>query len=341
MRVGFIGVSHWHAPIYYRPTARLAGVRIVAVSDGQEALAERVGDALGARAFRDYRNLVLESRPDFVFAFGRHCDMAEIGRFLVEESVPFMIEKPGGISFAEVVGLATLARQKGVHAGTGFTYRASELWRKLAELLAEDEVTHASFRYVGGGPYRYHEVGCPWMLDPRQSGGGPTVNFGIHLVDLYRTLCRQEPAQVAANLSHHTWGLEIEDYAVMLLRSAGSLCTVETGYTYPAESGVFDTRFTLRTRRRYIVVRSDDTLEVQQTWDGRTERIPMGAAHSPWYPTFVAESLERVRRDQPPLADLDALAGAMRVIDGAYRSGRGDGGPVSLDALGVTAEGAG
>jgi predicted dehydrogenase len=330
VRVGFIGVSHWHAPIYYRPTARLAGVRIVAVSDEQEALATQVGSALGAKPYRDYRDLVLESRPDFVFAFGRHCDMAAIARFLIEESVPFMIEKPGGLSYAEVAELPLLARRKGLHAGTGFTYRVSDLWKRLAEAIGDDEVTHASFRYVSGGPYRYHNVGCSWMLDPRQSGGGPTVNFGIHLVDLYRTLCRQEPTRVSASLSHRTWGLEIEDYSVVVLQSADALGTLETGYTLPSEASVFDTRFTIRTRRRYLVVRDDDSLEIRQDWDGRGERIATPAAHSPWYPAFAAESIERAARGQPPLADLDALAGAMRVIDAAYRSGRGDGAPVPL-----------
>jgi hypothetical protein len=33
MRIAFLGVSHWHAPLYYRPAARLPRVRIVAVSD--------------------------------------------------------------------------------------------------------------------------------------------------------------------------------------------------------------------------------------------------------------------------------------------------------------------
>lgn len=330
MRVAFLGVSHWHAPLYYRPTARLSGVKIVAVSDEQAALAERVGAALGAQVFRDYRDLVHEVRPDFVFAFARHCDMAALARFLIEESVPFMIEKPGGISFAEVAELPALAGRKGLHAGTGFTFRVSELWRRLADLLAEDAITHASFRYVSGGPYRYHDVGCPWMLDPRQSGGGPTLNFGIHLVDLYRTLCRQEPSQVSANLSYHTWELAIEDYAVLVLRSDASLCSIETGYTYPAESGSFDTHFTLRTGRHYIIVRSDDTLEVQRSWDGRTERTAVGAGHAPWYPTFAAESLDRFARGRPPIAELADLAAAMAVLDAAYRSAAANGAPIAL-----------
>ena len=47
MRIVFIGVSHWHAPLYYGPAARLAGVEIVGVSDPDVGVAER-GDPSGA-----------------------------------------------------------------------------------------------------------------------------------------------------------------------------------------------------------------------------------------------------------------------------------------------------
>jgi hypothetical protein len=40
MRIAFIGVSHWHAPLYCCPAARLAGIRIVAVKDPDLSLAK-------------------------------------------------------------------------------------------------------------------------------------------------------------------------------------------------------------------------------------------------------------------------------------------------------------
>src|SRR3990170_2389779 len=101
MRVGFIGVSHWHAPLYYKPAARLTNVRIVAVSDPNLSVAETVGQELEARAFADYQELI-EVRPDFIFAFGRHCDMPEIASALIDEGIPFVIEKPAGLNFQQV-----------------------------------------------------------------------------------------------------------------------------------------------------------------------------------------------------------------------------------------------
>jgi predicted dehydrogenase len=330
MRIAFIGVSHWHAPMYYRPAARLAGIRIVAVSDPTLSVAESVGRELEARAFADYRELIAEVRPDFVFAFGRHCDMAETALTLIGEGIPFLIEKPGGLNFQQVSAIRDRARAKGLHAGTGFNFRVSDLYKKIQAVIGEDSVTHASFRFIAGGPYRYRETGCAWMLDPTLSGGGSTINLGVHFVDMFRVFARSKPREVASLMGRFTWDLPIEDYSSVILRSSNSVCTIETGYTYPAMSGVFDLRFSIRTTRYYIVVRSDNVLEVHRTCDGHMEQFPTQVSNAFWYPVFVAESIDRFARGQAPLADLNDLADVMEVVDAAYASDRAGGATVVL-----------
>ena len=329
MRIAVIGVSHWHAPLFYRPAARLPGVQIAGVSDGDAAVAERVGRELGARPFLDYRELLDALRPDFAFAFAPHRDMPEVGLALVERAVPFLIEKPAGLNAAQVEQLRDRAGAIGLHAGTGFNWRASDLLKRLGEIFGDDPVTQASFRYIGGGPHRYHEMGCPWMLDPAQSGGGVTINLGVHFFDMFRLFSRSEPTEVAALMGHQTWNLPIEDYSAVLLRSERCTGTVETGYTYPAPTVLFDQRFSLRTRRHYVVVRNDDVVEVHRAVDGHREEFSTPTANFPWYPVFVAESLARFARGLPPLADLDALVAAMRVVDAAYASDRAGGAAIS------------
>lgn len=330
MRIAIIGVSHWHAPMYYRPAARLAGIRIVAVSDPTLSVAEFVGRELEARAFADYRELIAEARPDFVFAFGRHCDMAETALTLIGEGIPFLIEKPGGLNFQQVSAVRDRARAKGLHAGTGFNFRVSDLYKKIQAVIGEDSVTHASFRFIAGGPYRYRETGCAWMLDPALSGGGSTINLSAHFVDMFRVFSRSKPTEVTSLMGHFTWNLPIEDYSSVILRSSNSVCTIETGYTYPAMSGVFDLRFSIRTTRYYIVVRSDNVLEVHRTCDGYMEQFPTQVSNAFWYPVFVAESIDRFAKGQAPLADLNDLADVMEVVDAAYASNRAGGSRVVL-----------
>jgi predicted dehydrogenase len=330
MRIAIIGVSHWHAPLYYRPAARLAGVRIVGVSDPNLSLAETVGRELEAKAFADYRELISDTRPDFVFAFGRHCDMPAIASTLIDEGVPFLLEKPGGLTGREVSAIRDRARAKAIYAGTGFNFRVSDLYKKIREVIAEEGLTHASFRYIAGGPYRYRESNCAWMLDPKLSGGGSTINLSIHFMDMFRTFAGCRPQEVAALMGNFTWELPIEDYSSVILRAPTSVCTIETGYTYPAKLGVFDTRFSIRTSRHYLIARSDDCLEVHRTCDGHMETFSTPVSNAFWYPVFVTETIDRFAKGQPPVADLDALVDAMEVVDAAYASSRAGGRPLLL-----------
>ena len=330
MRIAIIGVSHWHAPLYYRPAARLAGVRIVGVSDQDLLLAETVGHEVEARAFADYRDLIADTRPDYVFAFGRHCDMAEIASTLIDAGIPFLVEKPGGLNYQQVAGIRDRAEAKGLHAGTGFNFRVSDLYKRFQAVIGEDPVTHASFRYIAGGPYRYRETGCAWMLDPKLSGGGCTINLSIHFVNMFLTFTREKAREVASLMGNFTWNLPIEDYSSMILRSRGSVCTIESGYTYPAQMGVLDVAFSIRTSRHYLIARQDDTLEVYRTCDGHLEKCSTPVTNSFWYPVFVTESIDRAARGKPPLASLTDLADAMEVIDAAYASNHANGAVVGL-----------
>ncbi len=330
MRIAFIGVSHWHAPLYYTPAARLAGVRIVAVSDPDTAMAERAARDLDARAFTDYRDLLGEMRPDLVFAFGRHCDLPEIGAACVAERVPFLLEKPGGLHHQQVAAIRDGARAKGVYAGTGFNFRVSDLYKRLRAMTAEEGLTHASFRYIAGGPYRYRESHSAWMLDPKLSGGGSTINLSIHFMDMFRTFAGCRPEAVCAVMGNATWNLPVEDYSSVILRGGDRACTIETGYTFPARLGVFDARFSLRTSRHYLVARSDDCLEVHRTCDGHVETLSTPVSNAFWYPVFVTETIDRFARGQAPVADLDDLVEAMRVVDAAYASERAGGARITL-----------
>jgi predicted dehydrogenase len=317
MRVAFFGVSHWHAPLYYRPAAALDGVEIVGVGDESPAVAERVGQALGVPGHVEPERL-LAQRPDFAFVFGRHVDMPALGGLLVDAGVSFVIEKPAGLHASDVEALRDRARARGLHVGTGFNFRVSDWFKRLRELTADDPATVARFAFISGPPARYRQLGCAWMLDPSLSGGGCTINLAGHLVDLFRQFTGTEPSVHSALMDNQSWGEPIEDYSLIALRSEGASGSVETGYGFPGELGRFDLLFSLRTTRSYVVVRSNDVVEITDAATFKTEVLRTPTGNFRWYPAFVAESIDRFRRGLPPVAELDDLVAAMRVIDAAY-----------------------
>ena len=124
-RVAAIDVSHWHS-IYDASYLRILkdlDCDIVGVSDRDERIAGTRAERFGATPFTDYRRMVEATKPEFVIALGRHCDMPDTFRFLVDAGVPFLMEKPGAPIPTRSTDLARLAAEKGAWVAVPFMRR--------------------------------------------------------------------------------------------------------------------------------------------------------------------------------------------------------------------------
>jgi predicted dehydrogenase len=321
MRIVLAGVAHWHAPFYLDPCLALPGVAVVGVSDPDLARARDVAARAGCAAFADDREMCARLRPDFAFALGRHCDMAALGRLLIEAGIPFAMEKPCGVSLAEVGDLADRARAARLFTAVPFVFRYCALLDALRELAADETMQYASLKFIGGLVERYREARCDWMLDRAAAGGGALINLGVHFLDLCRVLLPDARLEVTgATMSNANAGLGIEDYAMVALRGGGATCVVETGYLYPAPHSVFDLHYSIRTSGHYFAARDAARLEISDDTRNRQVR-EMVLINAPLYPRFVADTLRRVERGEPAIANLDDMADVMRLVAAAYRAG--------------------
>ncbi|HVC63141.1 MAG TPA: Gfo/Idh/MocA family oxidoreductase [Acetobacteraceae bacterium] len=321
MRIVLIGVSHWHTPFYLDPALGQSDVTIVGVSDPDPARAAPVAAKAGCAAFIDYREMCATLRPDFAFALGRHCDMAEEARFLIAQKIPFAMEKPCGINSAEVHDIAARAAQAGLFVAVPFVLRYCPLIDTIRDVAAGEALQYIMFKFVGGMVDRYHQQRVPWMLDRSTSGGGPLLNLGVHHLDLCRVLLNNaELKVVGAAMSNHTAHLTIEDHAAVLLRGGGATCMVETGYLYPAPNSVFDMHYSIRTEGHYFAARDNQTLEIVGN-DRRRETRQMPLTNVFFYPHFVRDTLRRVQAGENPIADLGDMAAAMDLVQAAYEAG--------------------
>ena len=113
IRIAAIGVSHWHSlydSAYLRHAFDMPDVELVGVHDPDPEIAAKRAAALGnPPVFTDYREMLARTRPDFVIALGRHRTMAETAHHLLDERYPFLMEKPMGVSAAEVRSVADKA----------------------------------------------------------------------------------------------------------------------------------------------------------------------------------------------------------------------------------------
>jgi predicted dehydrogenase len=325
LRVAVVGVGHYHAAYapYYLDLLKQHGAEIGGLADPDRAVARARAARFGGAAFADYRRMLAETRPDFVLALGRHIDMPEAFRYLVEAGVPFLAEKPWGVDAATVRDLAALAEAKGAWVATPFSMRYST-WAETARRMLRDgsagAVSHITFRMIRPGVARYVDQGCEWMLRRREAGGGVLLNLGVHGFDLCRWLTGEEPEIVSSMISSAVFGLEIEDYAAVTLRTpSGIVFHVEVGYTYPAASGADDERKLAASN--VLLIEAGDGVRIVTA--DRDEVVPAPAGYVSGWAGVVADCLGRVARgDPPPNVPHDTARAVSLVFEAYERAGR-------------------
>jgi predicted dehydrogenase len=326
VRVALIEAGHWHASMYAAALHALS-VPVVAVCDRDPERARRVAAETGATAFESLDALLAKAEIDFAFAFGRHAEMPGIAARLLARRIPFAMEKPGGLTAADVARTRRLAEPAGAFVAVPFVFRVSPLLAEIAraEGTLPARFGHLAFRSMHGGPQRYADTGNGWLLDPAESGGGCTINLSVHFVDLFFALTGEPVATVFARMSHRTHGLAVEDHSVLVLTGrAGAVCEIETSYTFPSDARAKrEFYFSVASERTYAH-RAEGGLWMagQDGSGGRLVSVELD--NDAFYPTFVERTLADVQAGRPPVAGLSELEAVMRVVDAAYRSHRTD-----------------
>jgi predicted dehydrogenase len=323
-RVAAIDVSHWHSAYdaAYLRILRDLGCDIVGVSDRAERIARERAERFGSTPFTDYRRMIETTAPEFVIALGRHCDMPDTFRFLVDTGIPFMMEKPWGIDPDTVAELARLAAEKGAWVSVPFMVRYSFWAVTVKRMIAEGEfgpISHIVYRGIRPTMRRYVEWDSPWMADKSQAGGGALLNLGGHGFDLARFLTGEEPEVVSAVVSRRVHGGEVEDYAFATLRMpSGILFHNEVGYTMPTWPANRTDGEQKVAGERMLLRQIPDGLQILAP--GREEMIPQPPAWQDGYPRAVSEALAALERGDPPPIPASECARAVRLIFDSYRA---------------------
>ncbi|MGH2469859.1 MAG: Gfo/Idh/MocA family protein, partial [Chloroflexota bacterium] len=283
MNIAFIGVAHHHTAFYLQPVQRMVQHHVTAVADPNPEVARAMGEQVGCAWSADYRALLAGHRPDFVFALGRHCDMSAEAEFLIDEGIPFAIEKPVGLHEAEVSRLAAKAAAKGAFAAPAFVMRYNDLAVLLRRELMDERLDYVLFRWFSGRTFRYENPRLAWLLNPAEAGGGCLIHLGVHHLYWFRWLTgTRRPRVRHALVANRAEGQPVEDYSLVQLDAGGVVGTLETGYLRPLSPGTdpaavpFDMHYLIRTERHHLVVSDPWTIKLAGL-DGQPARTIQGS----------------------------------------------------------------
>ena len=325
-RVAVTGVSHWHSTYDASYLQVLMDLKrdIVGVSDADRSIAEDRAKRFNSTAFTDYQAMIEKTKPDFVVALGRHSEMPDIFRYLINTRIPFMMEKPWGVDDETVRGLAALAESKGAWVAVPFMTRYSYWAEAARDMVHSGElgaVSHIVFRMIRPTMQRYNVWDSPWMLDKAAAGGGALINLGSHGFDICRFITGEEPEVISCVTSNAVHRSDVEDYALATMRTpSGIIFHNEVGYTMPTwpknstdgERKVAAEKGIVRAVNEGIHILGPD----------RDETIPTPAGYVGFYMRVLAECLDRIARGDPPPITAHDCARAVTLIHDAYRIAR-------------------
>ena len=314
-RVAFLGVAHWHAPIY-AGILKTLGIPVVGASDLDAEAGAAAAAGLGLHYDPDAAAMLAATRADFVFVTPRHDRVMATLAPALERRLPMLIEKPMGLDGVQARSAARAIEAAGAWATAALPLRHNLIWRHLARLRGAGTlgtVMHAHFRIINGPPRRYPDWGVGWMLEPGKSGGGALRNLGIHGADALRCLAGPDLEIGAAAVSHQAYGLEVEEFATALLQAPdGPACSIEAGYSYASGGGDLEWRiaatgaYLLETATQLTIRHADGELETHAT-----PKIPIQQP-------MVEAAFADFAAGRPPACPVGDCAEAVALCDRIY-----------------------
>lgn len=159
---------------------------------------------------------LLALEPDVVIVATVHDQLAGLAEQALHAGAHVLVEKPAGVSVAQVERLIECQRASGRLVKVGFNHRFHPGITRAAEEVhsgRHGELMHLRARYGHGGRVGYDRE---WRADPSRSGGGEMIDQGMHLLDLTHWLAGPLPLH-SALLRTHFWDTPVEDNAALIL----------------------------------------------------------------------------------------------------------------------------
>lgn len=197
VKVGIIG-SGLIAQFAHIPGYLEAGAEIVAVCDVVEKRAKEVAKKFNIpKVYTDYRELLENPEIQAVSICTPNYLHAQMTIDALESSKHVLCEKPMAMNVEEAQSMLETSKKTGKILMMGFNNRFRGDARKLKQFIDSDKLGEIYYAKVGYMRRRGTPRG--WFTVKAESGGGPVIDIGVHIIDLTRYLMgNPEPASVFA-----------------------------------------------------------------------------------------------------------------------------------------------
>ena len=157
---------------------------ITAVADRQLEYAERVAKANECAAFDDFRQMVVQNKPE-VLLIGSPLHLCkDILRSAIKEGIHIVKPSPAGLDFESAADFIRLSRKNSVRFFVINTWRSTPGFTRLKEHL--EDIPKDQFHLISAVcnvPRAKYDMDNRWLSDPSLAGGGVLLRDSYEMID--------------------------------------------------------------------------------------------------------------------------------------------------------------
>ena len=244
LRVAIVGVEHGHVEAFLRMLPRHQDVTLVAIVEGDQALAKKYEERfnLSPRLFYPSLEAMIPAQhPQALLVYtsvGAHRKVIETA---ANYGISVMVEKPLTISLDDALAIRKAAREHHIYVMVNYetTWYASN--RAAYDAVAQGQlgairrvVVHDGHQ----GPVEIHTQPefLSWLTDPAQNGAGALYDFGCYGVDLMTWLMHGEsPLTVTAVANHDKPEIypRVDDDATIVMAYPHARAVIQASWNWP------------------------------------------------------------------------------------------------------------
>jgi predicted dehydrogenase len=241
-KIAVIGLIHSHEDTYVPRMTRSEQVKLVGIAESLSDLIDVAKERQGAKDvpfFDDYKKMLDETKPDFVWAFVENNRHLEILKECAPRHIHVIYEKPLASTYKDALAMADLAKKYNVKVMCNYQMA---WWpaNQLARAEVDKGIIGKTWRLRGivghGGP---GSTGTgkhffDWLTDPVKNGAGALVDFGCYNA-LWSLWYMGRPESVYAEAIHlrpETFP-KVEDSATLMLKYKNGINIFEGSWDLP------------------------------------------------------------------------------------------------------------
>ena len=332
LRVGIVGCGY-QGDRLARAIALVDALTVTACADIIPERAVKLAAFAGqANAYASAEELLANGNVDVVMVATPHHVLASISLLAIQAGKHVLGEKPCGMNAGEMAEVEKAAARAGVSYLAGYSFRYIPAWYKVHVLLEQGVVgeIQAVMGCIGVGA-----MDEGWKSTP-ETGGGPLLYVGSHLVDQVLWYLQDDPVEVYASTRFRSDTLADETSAFQIKFAKGAtaqLMSTQTATSFTNQVDIYGRDGSISLRPcgflDYEVIVSSRTVEEYK--QPAVIHVPVaGDVRDVKHNRQLVEFVQSIRSGEPVFVTAHQARKVMEVIDAVFTSSR-TGKPVRIE----------